>query len=36
MKSLRKWMGLFFLLLPVYKYVKDWREEDRAKELRER
>lgn len=36
MRNLRKWIGLIFLILPVYKYIQNWREEERASQLKGR
>lgn len=32
MRNLRKWAGLLFLILPLYKYIQDWREEEKRRE----
>ena len=34
MRNIRKWIGLFILLVPVYRYVGNWREENEKKEAK--
>jgi len=34
MRNLRKIMGLVFLALPLYRYVMDWREEERIRKAK--
>lgn len=34
MRNVRKIMGLLFLAWPVYRYVMDWREEERIRKMK--
>lgn len=34
MRNIRKWIGLIVLILPVYKYIMNWREEEKERELK--